>query len=52
MNIKKATNSQLSIAESKKQTKQAEPKQNHMEIIWRVNQLGGGSGIMEKRYRD
>ena len=53
MNIKRATHSQLSTTESKKQTKQPEQEQNHRYGDHLEGyQLGGGRGEMENRCRD
>ena len=54
MNIKMATNAQLSTTESKKQTKQTSRTETitDMEIIWRVISWEEEGGEWGKRCRD
>ena len=53
INIKKATNSQLSTTESKKQTKQPEQEQNHGYVDHLEGyQLGDGRGRMGEKVQE
>ena len=55
MNVKKATNSQLSTTESKKTNQANNQNRNRIisiEITWEAYQLGGGRQSVGERCRD